>query len=152
MPKTNLLASRLAKVVKFSAQPTERSLICHENNERHEKGHSPAVVFFVVVLIPDWYIPVWEHCFETHWEAFSADQLLENKAGRGDNALLIVNHFLTRPLDQEAASRSVNRTGFLEQRFGLGNTLDRRPNFIVVDFYETGDRENLTGLTETDSK
>ena len=89
---------------------------------------------------PDWYMPIWDHCFETHWDVSSPEGLLKNPPGRGrnTNSLLVANHFVNGLFKRQNA-RKVSSPGFLNKRFGDEGKLDRKPNFIAVDFYEKGD-------------
>ena len=88
-----------------------------------------------------WYHDVWDHAWETHWsnevpEDFSC------KANRGspDNALFILNHFLTDLIASPDLAAVVNRNPFLQDRaLQCWDESGKMPNFVTVDFYEIGD-------------
>jgi hypothetical protein len=62
--------------------------------------------------------------------------------GRGakDNALFLVNHWLSKPLSDIAFAREVNTTMVLGDRVAqCTREAGRAPTFVSVDFYEVGD-------------
>lgn len=91
---------------------------------------------------PAWMMPVWDHCWETNWEARSTEGLLAAEARRGDqkNALFILNHFITKGGPSAESAKLANRNPFLKGRVeSVTKRFERRPNFLVLDYYEIGD-------------
>ncbi|MGB0774248.1 MAG: phosphatidylinositol-specific phospholipase C domain-containing protein [Akkermansiaceae bacterium] len=91
--------------------------------------------------IPTWYMPVWNHCWETNWEAKNLAQLSAAKPRRGKrtNALFILNHFVTNGMPSKKLSTDANSNPFLTNRVNLVmKKYKTKPNFLVLDFYEQG--------------
>lgn len=88
-----------------------------------------------------WDHPVWDFAQETPFSAAAPGELdcRENR-GRSANALFIFNHFLTAPTALPRLAEMVNRNPFLIDRARrCREARGRVPNFVTVDFYETGD-------------
>lgn len=97
-------------------------------------------------LARPWYLPVWDHAFETHY-SFEAPEDLDCAPNRGDttNPLFIVNHFLTRGLGSPTFAEMVNYNPLLEDRVSeCAEHNDAFPNFITVDFHDIGDVLKVT--------
>lgn len=95
--------------------------------------------------VPNWYMPVWDHAWETNWEAKNTADLLAAKARRGkrSNQLFILNHFITTGLPKIEHAKTANAAPFLQKRVDLAQkTFLRKPNFLVLDFYHLGDGMN----------
>lgn len=91
---------------------------------------------------PGWYMSTWWHCWETDWQATSTDALLHAKPRRGkrSNKLFILNHFITNPLPSRKAATSANSDPFLTKRIAKAQKdFGKKPNFLVLDFYQLGD-------------
>ncbi|MFH2007597.1 MAG: hypothetical protein ABI333_13510 [bacterium] len=89
---------------------------------------------------PDWYLPVWDHCFETHYHFESAAEL-SCDVNRGDpaNALFILNHFLTNPVAHPSFAEELNVNPLLLERARSCEAVyGHLPNFVTVDFYSIG--------------
>jgi hypothetical protein len=89
---------------------------------------------------PDWHMNVWDHAFETPFHAVGSGDLV-CEAGRGspDNALFILNHFLTDPIAFESLAEQVNLNPFFIDRARECEAhFQHVPNFPTVDFYEIG--------------
>lgn len=90
---------------------------------------------------PDWYMHVWTHAWETNWQAKSKDELLNAKPRRGKrkNKLFILNHFITKGLPNKANAQKANTELFLSKRIESTRKIyNRKPTFLVLDFYEIG--------------
>ena len=101
----------------------------------------------VVILDDDadrsrpWDHPVWDFAQETPFSVTTPAELdcRENR-GRSGNALFILNHFLTAPTAFPRLAEMVNHDPFLVDRARrCRQSRGRLPNFVTVDFYETGD-------------
>lgn len=88
-----------------------------------------------------WDHPVWDFAQETPFSATApADLDCRENRGRGGNALFILNHFLTAPTALPRLAEMVNHDPFLLDRARrCARSRGRVPNFVTVDFYETGD-------------
>ena len=101
----------------------------------------------VVVLADDeggerpWLLPTWDHAWETSWNADVPEDLgCEPNRGDPNNALFILNNFLTDPVSLPELAAQVNGQTFLEERAqSCWAQSGRIPNFVAVDFYATGD-------------
>ncbi len=101
-----------------------------------------------------WYLRLFDHCFETDWankkpEDFSCD----DNRGDPDNALFILNHFLTNPLASSTLAEQVNHNPFFQERAqSCRDRYSRILNFVTVDFYDIGDvlavTDSLNGVGE----
>ncbi|QQL43928.1 hypothetical protein G3M56_008460 [Sulfuriroseicoccus oceanibius] len=93
--------------------------------------------------LPAWLMKVWDHAWETDWQASSVDALRTRMPRRGDqeNELFILNHFVTTVLGaSKAAAKRANDAVFVRQRAAAAwQSFGQRPNFLVVDFYDAGD-------------
>lgn len=88
-----------------------------------------------------WDLPVWSFAQETPFSAQTPADL-DCRTNRGDsaNSLFILNHFLTAPAALPRLAEMVNRNPFLIDRARrCRRERGRLPNFVTVDFYETGD-------------
>jgi hypothetical protein len=114
----------------------------------------------------DWYHYIWEHAVETDF-SFSDSSQFSCDFNRGDsiNELFILNHFITNSITgtgmpDEAAI--VNASPYLINRLtACMIEKNKFPNFIAVDFYETGNckdavdslnRQYWSGNDEYESK
>lgn len=88
-----------------------------------------------------WFLHVWTHAVETHWSARTPDDLdCAPNRGDPDNALFILNHFLTDPLGTPELAAQVNFDPFLIDRAReCRDAMARQPNFVTVDFCDVGD-------------
>jgi hypothetical protein len=88
-----------------------------------------------------WYLPVWSHAWETHWSASKPEDLnCAGNRGDNDNALFILNHFLSDPIALPRLAEQINNNPFLMDRALICRQESRRqPNFLTVDFCEIGD-------------
>jgi len=88
-----------------------------------------------------WDLPVWSFAQETPFSAQTPADL-DCRTNRGDsaNSLFILNHFLTAPAALPRLAQMGNHTPFLIDRARrCWRERGRLPNFVTVDFYETGD-------------
>jgi hypothetical protein len=88
-----------------------------------------------------WDHDVWAFAQETPFSATTPAELdcRENR-GRSGNSLFILNHFLTAPTAFPRLAEMVNHDPFLLDRARrCRQSRGRIPNFVTVDFYETGD-------------
>lgn len=89
-----------------------------------------------------WYHPAWEVCQETPYH-FGSPEEFSNQPNRGGTggSLLLMNHWVTTPpTSRPSDAVLVNSRAALESRLGqLVKERGRLPNFIAVDFYQTGD-------------
>ena len=91
---------------------------------------------------------VWEHAWETHYSAETAEDFSCNP-NRGDtgNSLFIFNHFLTAPFASATLAETINHNpAFLERVEECQTESGDFANFITVDFYEIGD---VLAVTDT---
>lgn len=88
-----------------------------------------------------WDHPVWDFAQETPFSAATpADLDCRSNRGRSGNSLFILNHFLTAPTALPRLAEMVNHDPFLVDRARrCRKSRGRVPNFVTVDFYETGD-------------
>lgn len=91
------------------------------------------------------YHDVWQFCQETHYSVKQvADFSFQRNRGDESSSLLILNHFLTRPIAGLALAEKANATSVLKPRLEeCEKVMKRFPNFVAVDFYECGDTPNL---------
>jgi len=83
----------------------------------------------------------WHHTFENPHAAWD-DRSFACKVnrGRGDNALFVLNHFVSNPLPDRAQSARVNqRASLLGHLQRCARERGRWPNFVTVDHYDLGD-------------
>ncbi len=83
------------------------------------------------------YHDLWKYAWET---PFSVEQAADfgcrHNRGAAGGPLLILNHFLSAPLASRSLARLANAApSLLEHARACG----RRPSFVAVDFYATGD-------------
>jgi hypothetical protein len=90
---------------------------------------------------PAWHHPVWSHCFETHWSNKTPNDFgCAVNRGSPDNALFILNHFLTDPVAKPELAEQVNHNPyFLDRALQCREERAHIPNFVTVDFYDIGD-------------
>ena len=91
---------------------------------------------------PPWMHDLWEHAFETHFTVKAVEDLSCETTNRGDpdNALFILNHFLTNPFAHISNAEKVNTGGLvLDRSQECWQTLGHRPNFITVDYVSIGE-------------
>ncbi len=88
----------------------------------------------------------WHHHAYTHgWDNPYAAETPEDlrchpSRGSGDNAIFILNHFLTAPIASRELAEMINYDPFLtEQVRRCQNEAGQLPNFVTVDFYDVGD-------------
>jgi hypothetical protein len=88
-----------------------------------------------------WYMDVWDHAFETHYHFESPEELsCDPNRGSPDNALFILNHFLTSPLASPELADQINHDPlFLDRAQTCQSEGEHLPNFVTVDFYDIGD-------------
>ncbi len=88
-----------------------------------------------------WDMGVWDFAQETPFSAATpADLDCRENRGRSGNSLFILNHFLTAPSALPRLAEMVNHDPFLLDRARrCRQSRGRLPNFVTVDFYETGD-------------
>lgn len=91
------------------------------------------------------YHDVWKFCQETHYSVKQVDEFsFKRNRGEESNSLLILNHFLTRPIAGLGLAKRANAVSVLEPRLeGCEKAMKRFPNFVAVDFYECGDTPKL---------
>lgn len=91
------------------------------------------------------YHDVWKFCQETHYAVKQvADFSFKRNRGEESNSLLILNHFLTRPIAGLGLAKKANATTVLKSRLEECEKVTKRfPNFVAVDFYECGDTPAL---------
>lgn len=105
----------------------------------------------VVVMTDDgggtygWYHNVWDLAFETHWNVQTRSDMSCNKnRGDGDNALFILNHFMSNPVASERWANEVNfNPFFIDRARACEQARGHLPNFVTVDFYSIGDVMNV---------
>lgn len=90
---------------------------------------------------PAWYLDQWAYAWQNPYAAESADDFrCDVDRGSGDNAIFIMNHFLTKPLAMPELAEQVNHDPlFIERARQCQTESGRLPNFVTVDFYAIGD-------------
>ena len=99
----------------------------------------------------DWYMDVWAHAFETPFSVSSPEDLkcVKNR-GEDDNALFILNHFLTTLTASEQMADKVNQNPFFITRAKeCQDHFGQMPNFLTADFYSIGDVLEVTTTLNT---
>lgn len=88
-----------------------------------------------------WLMNAWRHTFQNPYAATKPSELAcAVDRGRSSNPIFVYNHFLTAPLPAPRFAEQVNRDPFLRDTvFACRDKLQRRPNFVTVDFYDIGD-------------
>jgi len=91
------------------------------------------------------YHDVWKFCQETHYSVKQVNDFsFKRNRGEESNSLLILNHFLTRPIAGLGLAKRANASSVLEPRLeGCERAMKRFPNFVAVDFYECGEIPKL---------
>jgi len=90
---------------------------------------------------PDWLHYVWDHAWETDWNAQAkTDFSCDPNRGDPNHPLFIFNHFLTNPVAMRSLAEQVNFNPFLLERAqACAAESGRQPNLVTVDFYSIGD-------------
>lgn len=92
---------------------------------------------------PAWLHHVWDEAWDTPYNHPSVDAMsCDLNRGSSDNALFLVNHWVNDDFGLPSMSNSevVNATDVLLTRAqDCATQWDHAPNFLVVDFYATGD-------------
>lgn len=89
-----------------------------------------------------WLMKIWDHAWETPFSFPAPEDLVcDPNRGNADNALFLLNHFLTSPFggSLELAEMVNFNPLFIDRARQCeleGNAL---PNFVAVDFYDVGD-------------
>lgn len=100
------------------------------------------------------YLHTWSHAVETHWAAETLEDFsCDPNRGSPDNALFILNHFLTKISGKPELAELANALPFfLERALACREAMGRQPTFVAVDFYSIGDGMEvvraLNGLRE----
>lgn len=95
-------------------------------------------------VAPNWYIYLWDAAFETHFSNKArGDFSCAVNRGNKNNDLFILNHFITHQnigtglID---SAKIINQYDYLLNRaFECESDLGKTPNFITIDFYDSGD-------------
>jgi hypothetical protein len=92
----------------------------------------------------DWYLYVWKYAVETPFSNNSlSDFTCTYNRGNPENSLFILNHFATNAIvgtGNQQLSTQANTNPFLLNRvMECQNTLNRKVNYLTVDFYANGD-------------
>lgn len=89
-----------------------------------------------------WLMNIWDHAGETPF-SFAAPEDFVCDPNRGDpsNALFLLNHFLTGTLggSLELAEMVNYNPLFIDRARQCEQEWNKLPNFVAVDFYDTGD-------------
>lgn len=97
-----------------------------------------------------WYHYMWIHAVETHFTVHDIDEFTcDYNRGEPDNDLFIFNHFITSSvgtgnLDQAAIANS--NPFFIDRINSCIAEKEKLPNFVTVDFYETGNCCDVVNL------
>jgi hypothetical protein len=94
---------------------------------------------------PPWMHALWDHAFETHFSVKATEDLsCETNRGDPNNALFILNHFLTNPFAHISNAEKVNTADLvLDRSQECWQAVDHRPNFVVVDYVSIGDVKSV---------
>lgn len=90
---------------------------------------------------PPWVLDQFAHAWQNPYAATTPAELsCAVDRGSKDNALFVMNHFLTKPVAMPELAEQVNHDPFfLERAKACQAESGRLPNFPTVDFYATGD-------------
>ena len=90
---------------------------------------------------PTYLNDMWAHAVDVDYQAETqADFSCDWFRGEPENALFILNHFISDPLPNETAAAEVNAYEVLMPRVQkCQNENNKFPNFITVDFFSLGD-------------
>ena len=113
--------------------PTLRTMV--------ERGRRMVVLTQRSDATQPWHHDAYAHGWDNPYAARTPEDL-RCGVGRGsaDNALFILNHFLTAPVAMRSLAEMVNHDPFLgEQVRRCRDEAGQLPNFVAVDFYDVGD-------------
>ncbi|MDD3741449.1 MAG: phosphatidylinositol-specific phospholipase C domain-containing protein [Bacteroidales bacterium] len=89
-----------------------------------------------------WYHYAWDYSVETHFTVNGTDDFsCDYNRGDPENDLFIFNHFITSSVGTgniEQATIANSNPFFISRIFECMDNNEKLPNFITVDFYETG--------------
>jgi hypothetical protein len=90
---------------------------------------------------PKWYQPMWELASDTSFKVSNSGSFdCDLNRGKKENSLFIMNHFVTKFWNRKANNLKANEYDFIISRAQkCHKARGKRPNFIAVDFYESGD-------------
>lgn len=113
--------------------PTLREMI--------ESGRRVVVLSESAAVTLPWHHHAWTHGFDNDFSNETPSDLnCDVNRGDGDNALYILNHFLTAPVAMRSLAEMINHDPlFIEQAERCRDERGRIPNFVTVDFYDVGD-------------
>ncbi|HOZ31033.1 MAG TPA: phosphatidylinositol-specific phospholipase C domain-containing protein [Bacteroidales bacterium] len=90
-----------------------------------------------------WYHYAWDYAVETNFTVHGTDEFTcDYNRGEPENDLFIFNHFITSTVGTgniEQATTANSNPFFISRIFECMDNNEKLPNFITVDFYETGD-------------
>lgn len=90
-----------------------------------------------------WYHYVWSHAVETHFSNMNLNSFNCNfNRGEPENALFILNHFITSFLGVGApiqAAQANSNPFFIDRALECWDFSGKIPNFLTVDFHDLGD-------------
>ncbi|MEM7247478.1 MAG: hypothetical protein AAF533_19235 [Acidobacteriota bacterium] len=88
-----------------------------------------------------WHHDVWQHAWETSFSVERPEDFTcARNRGSSDNALFILNHFLTAPTARRSLAEQVNFDPlFTDRVLACEAESGRLPNFLTVDFHDVGD-------------
>lgn len=90
---------------------------------------------------PSWYLPLYQHAWETGFGFRSASELsCAGNRGSARNSLFVLNHFLDDPVAGPELADQINHAPVLLDRARrCMRESGHLPNFVAVDFYNLGD-------------
>lgn len=89
---------------------------------------------------PEWHHFMWDYAWETAF-SYPSVEAFDCAPNRGDpnNALFILNHFITAPIAQLRYAEEANQNPLFETRaLDCLQRSGQLPNFVTVDFYSVG--------------
>lgn len=89
-----------------------------------------------------WYMDQWQYAFQNPYAANTADDFscITDRGTDGAGQIFIMNHFLTNPIASFDLAAMVNPYAVLKPHVDdCVVEQGRIPNFVTVDFYDTGD-------------
>lgn len=92
---------------------------------------------------PAWFHHVWDLTWDTPYTFHSMDEFsCEKNRGSVDNDLFLVNHWVSTVIDTPSEADAVTANAY-DVLYGRATQCQREagqlPNFVAVDFYDTGD-------------
>lgn len=98
-----------------------------------------------------WYHYAYAYAWDNDYAAMTAEDFdCVSNRGSGDNAVFVLNHFLTAPIAMRSLAEMVNYDVLRAHAERCRTETSQLPNFVAVDFYDASDLfevvDSLNGL------